>query len=137
MNYQHSSCTAQSKVQLVPHWGECLFHPRYICSDSLSQACWMATSFQLTSASPVESPIALHARLCSPSHLNGILGSMGGVQPGAGSSSPGLFSAFRAASYTTANGTPWNGAGIGRCQILLILCKRKPLLTARDSYRNK
>lgn len=49
----------------------------------------MATSFQLTSASPVESPVALRARPCSPSHLNGMLGSTGGVQPGAGSSPPG------------------------------------------------
>lgn len=35
-------------------------HPWYISFNSLSQAFWMATSLQLISASPAESPGALH-----------------------------------------------------------------------------
>lgn len=35
-------------------------HPWYICFNSLSQAFWMATKIQLISASPAESPGALH-----------------------------------------------------------------------------
>lgn len=46
-------------------------HPWYVCSNSLSWAFWTATSSQLISASPFESPAALHPRLCSPSHSDG------------------------------------------------------------------